>query len=165
MKTGNSQKVFLDTTFLPPFFQIEIEVEAFTSNIFKEALTRFSQIHFSELSIFEAKAKIHTLSMKEASYSKASESFGSNLTTLMDDEKIIFHTYTAQDDEYFNLISAKRLDLDTFDMIIMAQAMNIGLLITEDREILNVRERPEFTDDPTLRRLKVRRWVEQAGRI
>ncbi|MEM3381947.1 MAG: hypothetical protein QXQ11_07320 [Candidatus Bathyarchaeia archaeon] len=83
----------------------------------------------------------------------------------MDDEKIIFHTYTAQDGEYFNLISAKRLDLDTFDMIIMAQAMNIGLLITEDREILNVRERPEFTDDPTLRRLKVRRWVEQAGRI
>ena len=51
MKVGS---VFLDTTFLLVFFQIDIDVEAFTLDRFKEFIEAF-QIYFSEFFIFEAK--------------------------------------------------------------------------------------------------------------
>lgn len=160
MKTGSNTTAFLDTTFLLPFFQIDIDIESFTLNNFKEFLTRLPQVHFSELSIFEAKAKLHRLSRKNVTYVQALEAFGTNLATLREDEKFIFHPYTAQDDEHFNLIHSKNFGLDSFDMIIIAQALKTGTLITEDREILSIREHNAFIKDPTLRKIKIRRWKE-----
>ena len=160
MKADNSQEAFLDTTFILPFFQVDINVEAFTLKKFKEFLTRLSKIHFSELSIFEAKAKLQRLSTKNAAYLQALKAFGANLATLREDEKIVFHPYTAEDDENFNLIHSKNLGLDSFDTIIIAQALSIGTLITEDKEILSVREKTAFTRDPTLGKIKIKRWKE-----
>jgi len=160
LKPGNSSRAFLDTTFILPFFQIDINVEAFNLTKFKEFLTKLHEVHFSELSIFEAKAKLQRLSRKNTTYVQALKAFGTNLATLREDEKFIFHPYTAQDDKNFNLIYSKNLQLDSFDMIIMAQALNTGTLITEDREILSAREQTEFIKDPTLGKIKIKQWKE-----
>jgi predicted nucleic acid-binding protein len=160
LKRDNSSGVFLDTTFILPFFQIDINVEAFTLTKFREFLTKLPEAHFSELSIFEAKAKLQRLSRKDASYVQALKAFGTNLATLREDEKFTFHPYTDQDDENFNLIYSKNLGLDSFDMIIVAQAIKTGTLITEDKEILSIREQTEFVKDPTLGKIKIIRWKE-----
>lgn len=160
MKLGKSSGPFLDTTFILPFFQLDINVEAFTLNKFKEFLTKLPKVHFSELSIFEAKAKLQRLSRKDTPYMQALKAFGTNLATLREDEKFIFHPYTAQDDENFNLIYSKSLGLDSFDIIIIAQAVNIGTLITEDKEILSVREQTAFIKDPILGKIKIKQWKE-----
>ena len=160
MKPGSSSGAFLDTTFILPFFQIDIDVEAFNLTKFKEFLAKLSQAHFSELSIFEAKAKLQRLSRKNTTYVQALKAFRTNLATLREDEKFVFHPYTAQDDENFNLIYSKNLGLDSFDMIIVAQALNTGTLITEDKEILSAREQTEFIKDPTLGKMKIIQWKE-----
>jgi hypothetical protein len=160
LKLGKSSGAFLDTTFILPFFQIDINVEAFNLTKFKEFLTKLPQAHFSELSVFEAKAKLHRLSRKNTSYMQALKAFGTNLATLREDERFIFHPYTAQDDKNFNLIYSKNLELDSFDMIIVAQTINTGMLITEDREILRAREQTEFIKDPTLGKIKIIQWKE-----
>lgn len=160
MKRDKISAVFLDTTFLLPFFQLDLSVEAFDLNRFREFLAKLSEVHASELSIFEAKAKLFRLSRKNAVYMEALESFGDNLAVLREDERFIFHPYTKRDDAYFNLISAKNLRLDSFDIIIVAQALEMGLLVTEDEEILSLREQGAFTRDPILGKLAIRRWKE-----
>ncbi|MEM1558131.1 MAG: hypothetical protein QXG12_06020 [Thermoproteota archaeon] len=36
--------------------------------------------------------------------------------------------------------------------------MKIGTLVTEDREILNVREQSAFSEDPLLGKIEIKRW-------
>ncbi|MBS7634240.1 hypothetical protein KEJ34_01905 [Candidatus Bathyarchaeota archaeon] len=160
MRLDENSRVFLDTTFILPFFQLDIAVEAFSLKEFKDFLIRATEIHVSELSIFEAKAKIFRLSKKNAAYTYALRSFGENLAMLREDEKIIFHPYTKADDVYFNLISSMNQNLDSFDIIILAQASNIGLLITEDKEILGLRQQEKFKKEPFLGKLLIKRWKE-----
>ncbi len=160
MKPDRGLSIFLDTTFLLPFLQIDIGVEGFTLHKFKDLYMMISRVHFSELSVFEAKAKIYRLSRRDSVYVQALEAFGENLAVLREDEKFIFHPYTAQDDKYFNMISAKNLELNTIDMIIIAQAIKIGTLVTEDKDILSVREKDEFAKDPVLGKINIKRWKE-----
>ena len=151
---------FLDTTFLLPFFQVNVKIEGFTPKRFRTFLTGLSEVHFSELSIYETKAKIYRLSRRDAALGKALEAFRANLATLRTDERITFHPYTERDDEYFNLISSKALRLDSFDTIILAQTISVGTLITEDSEILSVRREDTFQNDPVLGKTRIRRWKE-----
>jgi len=160
LKLDKDSEVFLDTTFLLPFFQVNIAIEGFTLKKFKKFLMQLSKVHFSELSIYEAKAKIYRLSRKDSTYMKALENFGTNLSILRADEKIIFHPYTERDDEYFNIISSKNLKLNSFDMIILAQALNGDILLTEDKEILKIRRQKEIVEDPVLRKIVISRWNE-----
>ena len=160
MKSGENSKVFLDTTFILPFFQLEIKVNGFSLEKFEAFLSRLDEVHLSELSIYEAKAKLFRLSRRNERYTKALESFGDNLTVLRDDETICFHSYNKMDDSRINLISDKDLGLDVFDTIIVAQALDIGFLITEDKEILNLRGRESFLEDPELKKLNITPWKE-----
>lgn len=164
LKADEDSRAFLDTTFLLPFFQLDIAVEAFTLGKFKDFLEGLSEVHVSELSVFEAKAKIFRLSRKDSAYADALKNFGKNLALLREDEKFFFHPYMEVDDAQFNLISSINQNLDSFDIIILAQASNIGLLITEDKEILDLREREKFKKDPFLRKLLIRRWKEIIAR-
>ena len=159
-KTDDLSSVFLDTSFLLPFFQLDIAVEGFTLKGFKDFLTKLSEIHVSELSIFEAKAKIFRLSKKDPAYTPALKSFGENLAVLRKDEKFVFHPYTEFDDANFNLISSINQSLDSFDIIIVSQALTTGLLLTEDKEILDLREKEEFRKDPYLGKLSIKRWKD-----
>lgn len=163
MKPGKTSKAFLDTTFLLPFFQLDIDVDGFSLERFEAFLSRLDEVHFSELSIYEAKAKLFRLSRRDERYADALKSFGGNLAVLRDDEMISFHPYTRLDDLRFNLISGKGLDLDVFDMVIVAQAVDVGFLITEDREIINLRGEKAFGEDPELKKLEIRRWKELDG--
>ncbi|MEM3551741.1 MAG: PIN domain-containing protein [Candidatus Bathyarchaeia archaeon] len=163
MKKLNAYKdgrAFLDTTFLLPFFQLDIAVEAFTIENFEDYLQGLSEIHVSELSVFEAKAKIFRLSRKNPAYTTALKNFGRNLTLLREDEKFFFHPYMEFDDVQFNLISSINQNLDSFDIIILAQASNIGLLITEDKEILSLRQQEKFKKNPLSRKLLIKPWKE-----
>jgi len=159
-KPDKISEAFLDTTFILPFFQLDIAVEAFNLKEFKEFLVRLSEVHVSELSIFEAKAKIFRLSKKDPAYVPVLENFGKNLTVLREDEKFVFHSYTEADDIHFNLISSKNHNLDSFDITILAQSLNVGTLITEDKEILSLREKEAFKKDPNLGKLLIKRWKE-----
>ena len=160
MKIDKDSGPFLDTTFLLPFFQVNVKIEEFTPKSFRTFLMRLSEVHFSELSIYEAKAKIYRLSRRDAALGKALEAFGANLATLRTDERITFHPYTERDDKYFNMIASKALRLDSFDTVILAQAMSVGTLITEDSEILRVRREETFQNDPVLGKTRIRRWKE-----
>ena len=71
MKQDKLSVAFLDTTFLLPFFQLDITVEAFNLNGFRGFLAELSKVHFSELSIFEAKAKLFRLSRKNSAYTRS----------------------------------------------------------------------------------------------
>jgi len=160
LKRDRITAAFLDTTFLLPFFQLDISVEAFDLNAFREFVEKLSEAHASELSIFEAKTKLLRLSRKDTAYNQVLENFGSNLAVLREDERFIFHPYTKRDDAHLNLISTRKLELDSFDAIIVAQSLDLGLLVTEDREIVSLKENPAFTADPTLGKLEIRRWKE-----
>jgi len=130
--------------------RVEVNDEAFSLEEFKGFLTRVSEIHVSELSIFEAKAKIFRFSKEDAAYTHALKRFGENLAVLRKDEKFVFHPYTEADDTHFNLIASITQSLDSFDIIILAQTINVGLLITEDKEILSLRQCEKFKEDPFL---------------
>jgi len=62
LKPDYNSAVFLDTIFLLLFFQIDINVKAFSLERYSQFLTKISEAHLSELSIFEAKAKLFRLS-------------------------------------------------------------------------------------------------------
>ena len=161
-RPGKISKVFLDTTFLLPFFQLDIAVQGFTLKKFRDFLEGLSEIHVSELSIFEAKSKIFRLSRKDPTYADALKNFGKNLALLREDEKFYFHPYVEADDVFFNLISSSFMNqkLDCFDIIMLAQALNVGLLLTEDKEILDLRQRENFKKDPIFGKLSIKQWKE-----
>ena len=163
MKSGKASKAFLDTTFLLPFFQLDIDVDGFSLESFEAFISKLGEAHFSELSIYEAKAKLFRLSRRDERYADALKSFGGNLAVLRDDATVYFHPYTRLDDLHFNLISGKGLDLDVFDMFIVAQAVDVAFLLTEDKEILGLRGEKAFVEDPELKNLKIRRWKELEG--
>lgn len=79
LKIDKSSPPFLDTIFLLPFFQLNVKIEGFTLKKFKRFLTELPILHFSELSIYEAKAKIYRLSRRDTNYAK---SFGGVWTQL-----------------------------------------------------------------------------------
>lgn len=54
MKSG---ELYLDTTYVMPFFYLDIDVKGFSRADYKEVIRSFDRIHFSEISIIEAKAK------------------------------------------------------------------------------------------------------------
>jgi len=64
--------------FLLPFF-LDISVERFGLSRFREFFSDLSQIHFSELSVFEAKAGLCRFSKKNPAYTGALVSFGEKL--------------------------------------------------------------------------------------
>jgi len=51
------REVFLDTTFVMPFFYMDIDVKDFSRKKFAELIRKLDKIHISEISIFEAKVK------------------------------------------------------------------------------------------------------------
>ena len=132
-------KIFLDTTYLLPYFGLDLAVEGFTPTRFIEYLTPIDEIHFSEISIIEAKAKINRLNQRNRAYHASHVDFGASLGILREDDKIHFHSYEPEDDIRFNFLAETGAQLDAFDMVIVAQASRVGRLLTEDGEILSIR--------------------------
>jgi len=161
-RAQSDRELFLDTTYILPFFQVPIAVEGFELTDFKVLIGSLSKVHVAELSIYEAKAKLMRLSKAGSGYDQALRAFGRNLNVLRLDEKFVFHNYTEEDDGYFNQLPPSTERLDAFDLLIMSQAFTVGELLTEDGEILTFRGSDRFTKSPLSKSIRIRCWKEIA---
>lgn len=125
------REMFLDTTYVMPFFYLDIDVKGFSRDDYKEVIRSLDKIHFSEVSIIEAKAKCQKMG------EKVNEKFNEGLSVLSADEKVVIHGYRPVDDRKFNELLPYGLDF--FDRIILAQAYSVGNLLTEDSKLLKVK--------------------------
>lgn len=156
---GN-RELFLDTTYVLPFFQVPISVEGFELSDFKALISDLSRVHLSELSVYEAKAKLLSLSRRHRGYDGAIRSFGENLEVLRLDERFVFHNYSGEADSWLNQILPAAKRLDAFDMLILAEAFAVGELLTEDRDILTFRDSDQFARSQLSKSFKIRCWKE-----
>lgn len=51
------RELFLDTTYIMPFFYLNIDVKGFSRGAYKAVIQSLRTIHISEVSIIEANAK------------------------------------------------------------------------------------------------------------
>ena len=51
------RELYLDTTYVMPFFHLDIDVKGFSRAGYKEIIKSLDKIHLSEISLIEAKAK------------------------------------------------------------------------------------------------------------
>src|SRR5574341_494962 len=129
------RELYLDTTYVMPFFYLDIDVKEFSRNIYKVVIESLDRIHISEVSIIEAKAK----SLKAArTQSGLNEKFNEGLSVLSVDEKVIIHGYRSMGDKKFNEFMP--LDLGFFDTMILAQSCIVGNLLTEDSKLLHLKD-------------------------
>lgn len=129
------REVYLDTTYLMPFFYLDIAVKGFSRARYKEVIKSLDRIHVSELSIIEAKAK----SLKpEGDRAEIAAKFNEGLTVLATDDKVVIHGYRAEDDKKFSEFLT--LGLGFFDTVILAQSCAVGVLLTEDARLLQLHD-------------------------
>jgi len=159
-KAQRNRELFLDTTYILPFFQVPITVRGFELSDFKVLIANLSKVHVAELSIYEAEAKLMRLSKAHRGYEKALQAFGQNLNVLRLDDKFVFHNYTSESDEYFNRLLPMTKRLDAFDLIILSQAFTVGELLTGDEDILAFRDSGRFTKSPLSKSIKISCWNE-----
>ena len=129
------RELYLDTTYVMPFFYLDIDVKGFSRTGYKEIIKSLDKIHLSEISIIEAKAKSLKIGEKRSDVNKR---FNEGLSVLSADEKVVIHGYRSMDDEMFNQVYA--LGLDFFDAVIMAQSYTVGNLLTEDLKLLHLKD-------------------------
>ena len=91
-------------------------------------------VHVSEISIIEAKAKSLKLGGDRA---KIADKFNEGLTVLAADENVVIHGYRAEDDKKFSEFLT--LGLGFFDTAILAQSCTVGVLLTEDSRLLQLK--------------------------
>ncbi|MDP2900943.1 MAG: hypothetical protein Q8O47_08240 [Candidatus Bathyarchaeota archaeon] len=153
MRRDRGGAIFLDTTYILPFFGVELAIPEIGE--LGRVLGGYDEIHFSEASVLEAKAKLLRLAVKEPGFDAAFRGFGENLDILRGDKKVIFHEYRGSDDRYFNLIGSLGLKLDFLDRVIVAQAVPIGRLMTEDGRIHALRKDSAFLASEDLKNLQI----------
>jgi hypothetical protein len=150
--------LFLDTTFILPFFGVNIDTPHAES--LEKTLEAYDELHISEASLLEAKSKLQRVIIKDPDFEAAFFEFGEKLELLRGDERIKFHAYTATDDRFFNIIRGVSPRLDFFDHVILAQSISVGSLLTEDQMLLGLRKKPEFLSCRELGDFKIRRLGE-----
>lgn len=154
------RELFLDTTYLLPFFQVPITVKGFHLSDFKTLIAGLSKVHLSELSIYEAKAKLFRLSRSRRVYEQVLRSFGRNLNVLRSDEKFTFHNYSNETDQRFNSLLHNVKHLDAFDLLILSEAFRVGEFLTEDEDILSFRDSDQFVRSDVSKSINIRCWRE-----
>jgi len=118
-----------------PFFYLDIDVKGFSRSVYKEVIQSLEILHVSEISIIEAKAKSLKISRKR---SMINEKFNEGLSVLSTDEKVVIHGYRSIDDKKFN--EFQPLGLDFFATMILAQSRTVGILLTEDSKLLDLKD-------------------------
>ena len=129
------RELYLDTTYVMPFFYLDIDVKGFSRSVYKEVIELLDRIHVSEISIIEAKAKSLKIGRKR---SEVNEKFNEGLSVLSADEKVVIHEYISKDDKKFNEFLP--LGLGFFDTVILAQSSTVGNLLTEDSKLLRLED-------------------------
>ncbi len=124
------REIFLDTTYVMPFFYMDIDVKGFSRKKYAELIRKFDKIHLSEISIFEAKVKSLQIRSKEAL-----EKFNKGLSILRSDKRVKIHGFNERHDRALNSMLNLLDDLNIIDLIIVSQAKDVGILLTEDNVI------------------------------
>lgn len=122
------KEIFIDTTYVMPFFYMDIDVKGFSRRKYAELIQKLERIHLSEISIFEAK-------IKALKIGSVLEKFNKGLSILRSDKRIKIHGYTAEHDRKLNEMLELLNDINIIDLIIISQAMDVGVLLTEDKVI------------------------------
>jgi len=148
------KRILLDTTYLLPFFKIPIDVGRFERAQFKKILAHYTSIHFAEISLYEVKAKLVRLKKKTKVNDTIFEAFWHNWTVLREDPKFIIEPYQEGIDKNLNVISSRFLSLDVFDSLILATAMKVGTVLTEDEDIHGVKS------DVFFKNLRILSWTD-----
>lgn len=129
------RELYLDTTYVMPFFYLDIDVKGFSRTVYKEVIKSVERIHLSEISIIEAKAKSLKIGRDQPGINKK---FNEGLSVLAADGKAVIHGYRAMDDKKFNEFLP--LGLGFFDAVILAQSCTVGILLTEDSRLLRLKD-------------------------
>ena len=129
------RELYLDTTYIMPFFYLDIDVKGFSRTVYKEVIKSVERIHVSEISIIEAKAKSLKIG---GSQTEINEKFNEGLSVLSADEKVVIHGYRAMADKKFN--EFQPLGLGFFDAVILAQSCTVGILLTADSRLLRLKD-------------------------
>jgi hypothetical protein len=152
------ETIFLDTTYLLAFFGLNLVIRG--ASELDRVLALYDELHLSEVSVIEAKAKLLRLAIKDQGYEATVEGFGEKLDLLRENERVIFHEYRGVDDRRFNIVRRLKPKLDLFDQMILAQSVSVGSLLTEDEALLALRKSPEFHSCQEFRDLEIRRLGE-----
>ncbi|MDI6903428.1 MAG: hypothetical protein QMC77_06820 [Methanocellales archaeon] len=126
-----TEELFLDTTYVMPFLYLDIDVDGYSRDKYREIIGSIDKVHISIVSIIEAKACSLRIEKRQCN-----EKFNVGLAILSSDEKVEIHGYTPETDKRFNEIVS--LGLGFFDSIILAQSYQVGRLLTEDSRLLQL---------------------------
>lgn len=137
-----------------------IAVQGFKLSDFKALIRNLFKVHAAELSIYETKAKLLRLSRVHAGYDEPLRQFGKNLESLRLDEKFVFHHYDRESDDHLNQLLRFAEDTDAFDLAILSQAFTVGELLTEDRDLLALKDKVEFSKSTLSTRIKISCWKD-----
>lgn len=124
------KEIFLDTTYVMPFFYMDIDVKGYSREEYAEIIRKFDRVHLSEISIFEAKIK--SLQLKNPDIL---EKFNKGLSILRSDRRVRIHGFTEKHDLTLNSLLGLVDEMNIIDLIIVSQAKGVGILLTEDRII------------------------------
>jgi len=113
------REIFLDTTYVMPFFYMDIDVKGFSRRKYAELIQKLERIHISEISIFEAKVK----ALKTKS-SEVLKKFNKGLSILRSDKKVVIHGYTAEHDRSLNEMLKILNDINIIDLFIVSQGFS-----------------------------------------
>ncbi|MHA1665489.1 MAG: hypothetical protein ACTSVW_06610 [Candidatus Njordarchaeales archaeon] len=151
-----SKNLLLDTTFLLPYFGLDLgNINAFVDTLYE----KLPKLYFAEISVYEAKFKIVSLYRKKRIPWVIVNNFGANLSVLEDSKKIIFIKYCRNVDRYVNELENKLpRKLGILDEIIVATAISFGNLLTIDEKILELKR--ELKEDFGLEVLSYEKFSE-----
>jgi len=154
------RELFIDTTYLLPFLQMPIRVKGFNLSDFRKFVAKLSRIHVSELSVYEAKAKLLRMPRSRGGYGSMLSTFGENLNVLRADAKFVLRAYTEETDRRFNQLVTVAKRLDAFDLIILSEASMVGNFLTEDTDILSFRDSEQFAETPPFNSMEIQSWKD-----
>ena len=138
--------IFLDTTYVMPFFQIQINIKNFDKNTFEKILRKFQLIILSEISLIEILFKLTKMYIKKKVPENIFQTFKENLSILREDRKIKIKPITSIDiDNYLYFLKLK-YNLNPIDMLILAQGIEADIILTEDKNILKISEEKSFKE-------------------
>jgi len=138
--------IFLDTTFVMPFFQIQINIKNFDKNIFEKILRKFQLIILSEISLIEILFKLTKMYTKKKISDNIFNIFKENLSILREDRKIKIKTITSTDINNYLYFLKLKYKLNPIDMLILAQGIEADIILTEDKNILKISEEKSFKE-------------------
>jgi len=156
----DGEVIFLDTTYLLPFFQIPVNVKDFSKRIFEETLRKFQFISVSELSLIEVLFIATKLYLKREVSDNIFKTFKENLTVLKEDDRFMIKTLSDTDVKNYKYLLDLKSGLNPIDRIILAQGANADIFLTEDKDLLELGKTKKFREKFSVNVVNWRQYIK-----